>query len=250
LFGITTVTTLADSADFDELTLDPALYCADSGGFSSGSALFSNYTETGYWDGWAYSRKSQTDPIEKGLAGQYTAITGTAHSGTNYGIGYIGFYGNVPTITFGSSRVVDGIYVTNNNYAYYSMAEGDMFAKQFGVTRDAQGNIISDDDPDWFKLSITGKNADGQSTTINPIDFYLADFRGDAASDYIVDEWTYVDLTSLGFVKSLEFSLDSSDYSYGYMNTPGYFALDTVVPEPMTLVLLGLGGIMISRKRK
>jgi hypothetical protein len=46
----------------------------------------------------------------------------------------------------------------------------------------------------------------------------------------------------------LEFSLSSSDIgSYG-MNTPAYFALDMVVPEPGTLVLLALGGVLLRRK--
>ena len=84
----------ASIADFDDLTLGLNSYCDDSGGFTSGSATFNNYATTGYWDGWAYSSKSQTNPIEKGLDGQYTAKPGTAENGSNYGIGYVGFYGN------------------------------------------------------------------------------------------------------------------------------------------------------------
>jgi hypothetical protein len=52
-------------------------------------------------------------------------------------------------------------------------------------------------------------------------------------------------------VKSLEFSLNSSDAGVFGMNTPAYFALDDLncVPEPATMILLALGGILL-RKRK
>ncbi|MHC4324705.1 MAG: DUF4465 domain-containing protein, partial [Planctomycetota bacterium] len=61
----------------------------------------------------------------------------------------------------------------------------------------------------------------------------LADYRfEDAGEDYIVDTWQYVDLTSLGEVVSLEFALSSSDVGDWGMNTPGSFAVDTIVYEP------------------
>ena len=45
--------------------------------------------------------------------------------------------------------------------------------------------------------------------------------------------------------------MSSSDTgSYG-MNTPAYFAMDslTTVPEPMTIALLGLGGLLATRRK-
>jgi hypothetical protein len=36
---------------------------------------------------------------------------------------------------------------------------------------------------------------------------------------------------------------------YG-MKTPGYFALDTVVPEPATLLLLGCGALCAGCRRR
>ena len=87
---------------------------------------------------------------------------------------------------------------------------------------------------------------------IGTVDFYLADYRfADNSKDYIVENWEYVDLSSLGVVKSLEFSLNSSDAGVFGMNTPAYFAMDDLncVPEPATMVLLALGGILL-RKRK
>lgn len=109
----------------------------------------------------------------------------------------------------------------------------------------------SGDDPDWFLLTITGKDASGADT--NTVEFYLADYRfEDNSEDYIVDSWEYVDLSSLGVVKSLEFSLSSSDVGDFGINTPTYFAMDSLicVPEPATAMLLALGGLLVSKRKK
>lgn len=234
-------------ATFDDLSLGSESYwngSDGSGGFVSGSASFNNNYNATYmsWDGFAYS--NITDTSSSGWSAQYNAITGCGEGGsTNYGIGFdplaSGFGTELPTMTLNTAGVVGGLYVTNNNYAYYSMLNGDAYAKKFGG--------ISGDEVDWFLLTITGKDAAGDS--VGSVDFYLADYRfADNGQDYIVNTWEYVDLAGLGVVQSLEFSLSSSDMgSYG-MNTPGYFAMDTVVPEPGTLALLAAGFVLVIRK--
>ena len=61
---------------------------------------------------------------------------------------------------------------------------------------------------------------------------------------YVISQWTTVDLSPLGNAASLQFTLASSDTGAFGINTPTYFALDnlalTPVPEPGTLVLIGL----------
>ncbi len=231
-------------ATFDDLSLGAESYwngSDGSGGFSSGSAYFSNNYNSTYmsWDGFAYSNISDT--TSSGWTAQYNAITGGGQSGSaNYAISYVG-WAEPPTIMLNTPRIVDGLYVTNNNYAYHSMLNGDAYAKKFGGD--------SGDEADWFLLTITGKDAGG--TEVGNVEFHLADYRfADNGQDYIVNTWEYVDLMGLGTVKSLEFSLSSSDVgSYG-MNTPAYFALDTIVPEPGTLVLLALGGLLLGRKSR
>ena len=237
-------TVRANITDFEDLTLGSESYwngSDSSGGFTSGSSWFNNnYDITfGSWDGFAYS--NITDSATEGWAAQYNSITGGGEGGSaNYGVAYIGFTEN-PSITFDTASNISGISVTNNNFAYYSMLNGDSFAKKFGG--------VSGDDPDWFKLTIEGFDTGDIST--GTVDFYLADFRFTNNSlDYIVDTWQSIDLTSLGTVKSIEFSLNSTDVGEFGMNTPAYFAMDTVVPEPATLVLFGLGGLMLRKKEE
>ena len=231
-------------SDLEDLSLAPESYWngADgSGGFTSRGLSYRNsYDATYYsWDGFAYS--NITDDTTQGYSGQYNAITGAAHSGANYGVGYVG-WAQAPTVVLGEREAV-GMYATNNNYAYYSMLYGDSFAKQFGGA--------SGDDPDWFKLTVEGIAFDGTST--GAVDFYLADYRfSDNSQDYLVDDWSWVDLSSLGSVYALEFSLSSSDVGDWGMNTPAYFALDdvTAVPVPGALLLgvLGCGVTFVIRR--
>jgi hypothetical protein len=243
LFGVCSLVKAEQITNFEDLALGAGSYwngSDSSGGFDSGSAWFSNSYDTTYgsWDGFAYSNISNT--TAKGWTSQYNAITGGGQGGSaNYAVGYIGFIAP-PTMILDEPGVVSGLYVTNNNYAYYSMLYGDPFAKKFGGS--------SGNDADWFLLTMTGKDAAGAVT--GTVNFYLADFRfADNSLDYIVSNWQFVSLASLGVVKSVEFSMGSSDTAPWGMNTPGYFAIDTVVPEPLTVLLFGFGAVIVRRKK-
>lgn len=217
-------------------------------GFTSGDAYFDHTAEAYSWSGFTYS--NETDTVTAGYTNQFSAITGGGVNGSaNYGIGYVpldyvgGTYDPIPqTASFGAvtgedyNTTITGTYFTNTTYSYLSMQDGDSFAKKFGGD--------SGNDADYYKLIIKGIGDDGNYT--GTVDFYLADFRFDDNSmDYIVNDWTWVDLSGLGDVVGLEFSIDSSDAGAYGINTPAYFAMDSmnVVPLPAAVWLLG-GGLV------
>jgi hypothetical protein len=222
--------THAENASFEDLTLDPESYYNGSdgaGSFESHGAVFNNLYDDSfyvYWEGFAYS--NTTDTTTEGYTNQYSAYPGSgAENSAVYGVGYQpGFYGygTVPTITFPEETHIASASITNTTYAFLSMRDGDGFAQKFGGD--------SGDDADWFLLTITGKDAAGIVT--GTVKFYLADYRfDDNTLDYIVNDWTKVDLGGLGRVKRIEFALTSSDTdpdpTIG-MYTPSYFAIDNI----------------------
>lgn len=217
--------------DFSDLNLAPDSYWNGSnmsGGFSSGGLFFNNSYNVDYssWSGWAYS--NVTNSAVGGYGNQYASVTGggVAGTGSNYAVSFVSDP-NDAYINLGDEHVLS-MTVTNTAYAYYSMKNGDDFAKKFGPL-------------DWFKLRITGyrdPGAKGDST--GSVDFYLAK-EGD-----ILNQWTPIDLTSLpAGTRSLGFELTSSDNGEYGMNTPAYFALGslTVAPEPGSVILALIAGL-------
>ena len=188
----------------------------DAGSFTSGGFTFLNdyNAEWASWSGFAAS--SVTDNQTSGWGNQYSAISGSGALQTEaYAVSFVTGYSEIEL----SEAVVSGFYITNATYSYYSMLDGDDYAKKFGG---ADGT-----DPDWFKVTIAGVSVQGDTTGI--IDYYLADFRSENDNeDYIIDSWQWVDITELGAVAKLRFSLSSSDNGDWGMNTPAYFCIDQV----------------------
>jgi hypothetical protein len=214
------------------------------GGATFGMSVFTNAWGSS-WGGFTYS--DVNNPSVGGFGNEY-AVYGDGMDYSNggvYSIGYVDSFNGVnPTVSFGSGQTVNGFYANNTAYAALDMINGSGFSKVFSTN-------------DWFKLTVEGKNTGGDS--LGAVDFLLADFtgysEGDNKDDYIVNDWAWVDLTSLGSdVNSLTFSLSSSDSGVWGMNTPAYFAVDNfdVVPEPgtVTLMLVGFGGMAWFRKRR
>ena len=181
----------------------------NTGGFNSGNAFFPNtYNQQfEYWEsGFAISNKKDPTTADSisGFSKLYNAITPGGYLNTgNYAIAQSGVVINLTGAAAG--KQVDGVYITNSNYAYQSMKWGDQFAKQFT-------------DSDFFLLNVVGyKNGDVTDTAVG---FYLAQGTN------LVNTWLWLDLKPLGNIDSIEFYLESSDTGAFGMNTPAFFCMD------------------------
>lgn len=215
-----------NSATFEELTLGSNGYwngSDDSGKFTSGPFTFHNNYNVDWasWTGFSYS--NHTDTLTPGWKNQYSAIAGSGVGGSAiYAVAYVS---GTTRITLAEPDSVSGMYVTNNAYAYLSMRDGDDYSRKFGG---ASGNH-----PDYFRLIIDGIGK--ESDTTGTVIFYLADFRAEENDkDFILKNWKWVDLSILGIVSELHFSLESTDNGVWGMNTPAYFCLDNLNRKDIT----------------
>ncbi len=210
------------TSDFEDFNLPDESFLNGSdgnGGFSNGNIFLPNAYDAGFssWTGWSIS--NTTDVTTPSFTNQYSAITGEGYEGSaTYGVAYTaGGRTNVVLEGAAAGAQVSGFYITNSTYASLSMQEGDGFSKKFGGA--------TGDDPDYFLLTI--KKYENDELSMDSVNVYLADYRfEDNSEDYILNEWTYVDLTSLGNADSLQFFLSSTDNGAFGMNTPAYFCID------------------------
>ena len=228
--NIEIITGTEGMADFENLQLaDESFWNGtdETGSFVSGGFLFENgYQDYGgypYCYGFFYTNRTATTYTGDAVQEQYNSAVGHgAEDSKTYATYNLNLFDNPKgVVVLGEPRIISGCYLTNNAYAYLSMKNGENYTKQFG-----QG--------DWFKLTITGKDANGEAT--GSVDFYLADLRSDNEADhFILDEWRWCDLTSLGAVSRLDFNMSSTDNGDWGMNTPAYFCMDNLGGEqPVT----------------
>ena len=219
---------LTDLEDVGQRLGDESFYNGSdlAGQFVSDELVFNNSfnSDFGSWSGWSYS--NTTDVTTAGFTNQYSAFPG-AGAGQSETYAVASTF-DTPVITrHPQSGEFESIEITNTTYAALSILNGDQFAKKFGGE--------SGDDPDFFLLTIDGIQS-GQS--IGTVEFYLADYRFENNElDYIVDEWTSVDLSPIANATSLRFTLLSSDVGQFGMNTPAYFAADNVQRVSPTLTV-------------
>jgi len=211
------------TASFESFNLAPESFLNGEdgvGNFRDESIVLYNDYNTNFqsWSGWAIS--NVTDNTTAGFGNQYSCIAGqgnegSAHYATTFVLGESTIFNDKNT----GEPYFQSLFVNNATYAYISMTEGDAFAKKFGGE--------TGDDPDFFLLTI--KAYENGMLSNDSIDFYLADYRfEDNSLDYIVDEWTYINITKFATADSLTMTLSSSDVGTFGMNTPAYFCIDDI----------------------
>ena len=220
---IEVVTGIEGPATFENLALEEENFwngTDNTGSFISGGFRFENgyqdYDGYPYCYGFFYTNRTATTYGGYALTDQYNSAVGHgAENSSNYATYNLNLFDNPKGVeVIGKPKVISGCYLTNNAYAYLSMKNGENNTKKFGKG-------------DWFKLTITGKDAEGNTT--GSVDFYLADLRSDdEAQQYILDSWQWCDLTPLGAVKRLDFNMSSTDNGDWGMNTPAYFCMDNL----------------------
>lgn len=207
--------------NFEDVDLAGATFYngSDGAGLISTKDDFSflNYYDTKYysWNGFAAS--ATVSDVFNGYAddSQYNSCTGGGMESKQFVIGYFSEYNfymddQQPAIYATKNMKPEYAYITNTANAYLSMLNGDAYAKKFTPE-------------DKLTLTITGMTEDDDET--GKVVFYLA------TDGNIVNEWTKVDLTPLGVVDHIVFSMTSTDTDYGFANTPLYFCLDNMKIE-------------------
>jgi len=104
-----------------------------------------------------------------------------------------------------------GVWICNHPWAYYGIQHDDGFAHSFA------------DNGAFFKLIVHGLDEEGKDAGM-PIVVPLASFHDNALD--ISSEWQRVDLSSLGQVNAIYFTMESTDNSGVLgMNTAAFFCL-------------------------
>jgi hypothetical protein len=217
-----------------------------AGGFAfNGNFLNNTYGTSGpfeFWSGWSIS--TMTDTTTKGFGNQYSAIAGSGAGGSaTYAVADAGESPGTSYINLASAPI--SVAITNTTYSYFSIKDGDQFARPFGAG-------------DYFVLDIQGYDGlAGEGNSLGTISYVLADYRNGLSS--ILSTWATIDLSPLGNARSLLFGLRSTNTGDFGINNPTYFALDNLVvaspaavPEPASLALVasGLIGVVALGRRR
>lgn len=221
--------TLATNTYFEQSSAGIPLYATNTDTLISGSYRFNNnltnWGSMSSWFGITFSNLSD-NTTPGGVSNQHnSAAAGGVDNNGNYAVVYDANSGGMsmgPQYAISvdldaneAPRVISGCYITNNTYALNTINSSG-----YGGFGGSNGNAA-----DWFKIVAQGIDASGNATSTT--EFYLADLRfADNSLDYFVEDWQWFDLSSLGTVASVKFTMESSDVSAYGMNTPAYFCID------------------------
>lgn len=173
-----------------------------------------NYGAEGSSDGWILNQWGC-------MAGGGADGQGGAVQGAPYLVGYWGFFQEQQEPDYHSLRIdfTDnqahrplGVWICNHPWPYYGNINGDGFASAFT------------EEGDYFALVTHGLDASGAPTG-STARLILALYQDSALHQS--RNWEYMDLSSLGAVNGLYFTMETSDMDALYgANTAVYFCMD------------------------
>lgn len=179
----------------------------------SGVAKFENiYTSDWFsWKGFAVS--SKTDKTTVGYANQYSVFaSGGAMNSKQFALIFENGTVTIEKNEHGNFNI-NSLMLNNSTYTYLGLKNGQYggsSARKFGAN-------------DWFKVIIIGSL---NNVETGKVEYYLADFRN--GKSFILDNWSKVDVSSLGDVDKLQFEFASSDTGDYGVNTPVYVCVDNI----------------------
>ena len=179
------------------------------------------------WNGFTVSKNASDQPTDYFLDAQWGCMAKGGIAAISEGVAIVDNerpyivanyssweIANNLSITFNDGNLysLNGMYVTNSPYPYYTNISGDDFA-----------NPLTNEG-DFFKIIAHGVKADN---TVETAEFMLAEFKNGSLQQ--VEEWTWWDLSTLGTIKEVYFTMESSDAGQWGMNTPAYFCIDRIM---------------------
>ena len=214
--------TLNDSAEYQWF---------GNGTFSFSHLLSGNSWDGTSWEGFTISRSKDTLLTHEAFYPDHQwgvmAGGGVAGAGTPYILGYYAEYtessieGHICEIEFTHANEIEavGCYVCNSPYTTKCIVDGFMYARKFG-----RG--------DYCTLTAHGVDAEGEDC--GTVVYYMADYRDEDSTKWFVNrDWAWMDLSELGAVKSIYFTMETTDVSDWGANTTFYFGLDQITIRPV-----------------
>ncbi len=189
------------------LPYDPETW---SGGMSGGGIAISNY---GDWLMVNVDYSQQLTCYNYDLGDGGSREKAGNNGSDNFAVVYdAGAWGaNPAALTFSDQepRVIESLYVVNTLYTEYVLFYGNDYCAPLA-------------DNGFFKVTATGYFGE---TPTGTSEFYLAN-----KNRQFVSKWTKWDLSELGYVDKVVFSISGSEELYGDwgINAPTYFAIDDI----------------------
>lgn len=203
-----------------ESTCDSSVQSFDAQIFSFTKSLDGRSYEGTYWCGFTVSKATTGDYYANVAKG------GLKGEGTPFVLGYYNEWwlmdpnnedatsSNMIIFNDGNEYYPRYVYLNNVLVSRHDILEGNAF----GARAFAQG--------DKFGVKIEGLDEDYYPTD-ESVTYLLADYTSENEEErYVNEEWVKVDLSELGKVYGLQFTVFSTDQGMYGTNTATYFALD------------------------